>query len=679
MTDADKAFHASFKPQFTTDNSLLYKTSTSARIDEEWNTDILVRDGDAVIAQTGPKPHAPLDIAALLQHAAVKVDKATKVPKIEYGSNIPFSVVKAAVPSHLRTEEIARVYELLHVLFDTYEDDFSYELSQSQKEDFEDRIRKDRLTKFLEQVLASRDTSKIAEAERNNPLEAAVRLLAKHDVKGASEVLMKSKNFHLSLLVAQIDDADSMFQEDVRKQIEAWQSQNTISEMSEDVRTLYELLAGNTTVCRGKPSGAVEDRASTFSISEKYDFDWLQAFALGTWYGSSKNGNIAECVAHFRAHLRSEEGQDEGMVSPEVDGATDPLWVVLSIFASISEGPGKEMPVLPWELAALETSWDVGAAFHAFYSIAAALEGEGLSIDAEKADDLPVTFASQLEAKGDVVGAVYALLHLEDSGHREAMIQDLLNRHAAVLPAHLTADEKQVEDAEEKKMLAMLTKILKVPLEMLAKARALLARSIFDAEGELHYLILAKDHDAAHDCLCRRVAPRLVIDEDYNTLTDAVRNFSHISGHEIKGWQQGGAVYSNFATLLALDGKKNKDKEKAAVLEKTRQGLEGMKHKFQRKALGEGGLEELEERVAWKEMGRVVAGIMDKDVEKESGGLESEVSLKSASVFVGMELTDGVQKAILDLPLTADAKTAQARKMAVQYYQRVMAGEATAR
>ncbi len=38
-----------------------------------------------------------------------------------------------------------------------------------------------------------------------------------------------------------------------------------------------------------------------------------------------------------------------------------------------------------------------------------------------------------------------------------------------------------------------------------------------------------------------------------------------------------------------------------------------------------------------------------------------------------MNLTIDLQKAILDLPLNADAKTAQARKMAVEYYQRVMA------
>ena len=407
MSEADRVWHESSKPHFTSDNALLCKNSSFTSTGEEWERELVVKAGATLITKSGLKTQEPLDIATVLQHATVKVEKETKVPKIEYGSNIPFSVVKAAVPLHLQTEDIGQLYDLLHVLFDTYEDEFSYDLSQSQKEEFEDRIRKDRLTQFLEKVLANRNTSNIIEAEKNKPLEAAMRLLAKHDIRGASEVLMKSKNFHLSLLVAQVNDADTVFQEDMRKQIEAWKSQNTISEMSEDVRALYELLAGNTTVCQGKPSGAVEDRASTFSISEKYGFDWLQAFALSTWYGQAKNDSIAECVIQFWEHLETKEER----ASPVLPGgATDPLWVVLNIFASISQGESIEMPVLPWDLVALDKTWDAAAAFHVFHSIAAALEGEGLKIDSEKADELRAKFASQLEAKGDVAGAVYALL-----------------------------------------------------------------------------------------------------------------------------------------------------------------------------------------------------------------------------------------------------------------------------
>ena len=90
--------------------------------------------------------------------------------------------------------------------------------------------------------------------------------------------------------------------------------------------------------------------------------------------------------------------------------------------------------------------------------------------------------------------------HLEIPEDRQVMIQDLLNRYAAILPTYLIADEKEVQNVDERKMLLILTKVLKLPLEMLAEARALLSRSSFDAEAELHYLILAKDHDAAHEC-----------------------------------------------------------------------------------------------------------------------------------------------------------------------------------
>ena len=114
----------------------------------------------------------------------------------------------------------------------------------TKKEEFEEQIRRDRLSRFLATNLSAIDAD-------SAPLESAVRALARHDVKTASEILLKSRNYHLSLLVAQINDADRTFQDDTRRQIDAWKEQTMLSEMNDDVRTLYELLAGNTTVVQG--------------------------------------------------------------------------------------------------------------------------------------------------------------------------------------------------------------------------------------------------------------------------------------------------------------------------------------------------------------------------------------------------------------------------------------------
>ena len=61
-----------------------------------------------------------------------------------------------------------------------------------------------------------------------------------------------------------------------------------------------------------------------------------------------------------------------------------------------------------------------------------------------------------------------------------------------------------------------------------------------------------------------------------------------------------------------------------------------------------GGLEELEERVAVKEMSRTVAGLLEQD--------------------------GAGAKDVLELPLTAEIESGLANKMAAEYYRKVVGG-----
>ena len=637
MSDVDKAWHASFKPNFTTTGQLVCKMAPNSVLDEGWAQEALVMDEDMVVALSQLKPTQPLDIASMLKYADVVVEKGSDAPKIRYASNIPFSVIGASLPLRLTRAGLEDVYELLHVLFDEYEDDFSYGLNQQQKQEFEGRIKKDRLSQLLMKMLLDVNAEKIVEAEKSRPLEAAVRHLLKHDIKAACDILMKSKNFHLSLLVAQIANADEKFQTQMQKQIEAWRGQNVISEMDEDVRTLYELLSGNTTVSQGKPTGAVEDRASTFTISQKYGFTWLQAFALNCWYSGVKEASITEWVEEFEQKVTNKE---EAAIPDD-----DSLWVVLKMYASFHKDSQVEKPVLPQALSALETKWEVGAAFQLFNSIAATLGDEGVQLDKDAADKLSAMYAAELEMKGDVVGAVFALLHLASSTKRQIYVQDLLNRHAATLSSLDSTNNDET-------ILSLLTNALNVPVSWIAKAKALHAHATHQASDELHYLITAKEYDEAHTCLCRRVAPRMVIDEEYGELKGAVEMFKGVESGYLLGWEEGGGVYASFAALAtSTTGAKAKDGEKAKALVTVRKGLETMKTKFEGRALCEGGLEELEERVAVKEMGRVVASIME----------EQQQGLK------GM-------KDVLGLPLMEGERRGFGMEMGVEYYAKVMGG-----
>ena len=281
----------------------------------------------------------------------------------------------------------------LHVLFDTYEDEFSYDLSEQQRQDYEHRIRKDRLSKFLSTHLASQ-TYPLTNV--NDAAGAAFQHLTAHNIRAACETLMKAKNFNLAMLVAQIEKADEVFQQDMADQIAAWNDQNIISEMTEDVRSVYELLSGNTTICQGKQDGPAEDRATTFLMSEKYDLSWLQAFALDMWYGHEKNSNIEDVVEDFAFKISDGE---ESATPMSADGKEDPMWVIFKLFASWKKVKAASIPTFPRDLSALSKPFDVSSTFSLFQAIARGLQDVRLRVEATGADQLAADYAFQLESK----------------------------------------------------------------------------------------------------------------------------------------------------------------------------------------------------------------------------------------------------------------------------------------
>ena len=246
MSDEDMAWHASFKPSFTTRNQFVCK-SASLPASLEWSASVLATTDTRVVSISSLRDdHQKLDIPSLMTN--VSINLVGDVPKVEY-MHLPFSVLKDRLPVAKRNGQEGAVYELLHVLFDTYEDEYSYDLSEQQRQDYEHRIRKDRLSKYFSAILALQ-TYPLTNV--NDAAGAAFQHLTAHNIPAACETLMKAKNFNLAMLVAQAESAVATFQQDIADQIAAWKDQNIISEMTEEIRSLYELLSGNTTICQGK-------------------------------------------------------------------------------------------------------------------------------------------------------------------------------------------------------------------------------------------------------------------------------------------------------------------------------------------------------------------------------------------------------------------------------------------
>ena len=525
------------------------------------------------------------------------------------------------------------VYQLAHVLFDDYEDEFSDGLTAQQKKQFAHRIRKDRLTDHWDLLVGRRHYKDIAAAEKRSLEEAALWYLTLHDITGACNCLMKAKDYHLATLVAQIDQADKVFQEDIRMQIEAWREQSIIPEMSEPIRALYEILAGNTTISKGKSDGPVEDRASTFTISERFGFDWMQAFALCLWYGEHKHGSIEDAVQEFTGKLnerlesarpypdnRQQVSANEEAKSPTTDrNQESPLWVLLKLYAARPE-TGHKPPILPQALAPLTKPFDSRPAFQLHHSLAAHISY--VRVDTARADLLAVDLAFQLSAAGFYVGAAYALMHLSDSTKRNAAIKDLLARHAAQLPGVPPARLKEPFSSKFDEAVTaefdLLTQELKIPAQWIWEAKAQFSRSQNQFLDELNYLVTAKLWIEAHTCFCRRVAPRLVIDEDWDTLGEMLYTFGEKPEEKVgDAWSDGGGIYASFILLVEAakitpKGKKGSDAHAGPLIQRLQEGLTEMGQRFKKRGseLMAGGSEELEERVACKEMGRLVAEVV---------------------------------------------------------------------
>lgn len=574
------------------------------------------------------------DLATALTTCEIK-PQAHLIPELKH-KKVPFSTLSSR---HGKSDQsVIDIYNLAHVLFDEYEDEFTHGLNKPMQKKFRDRIRKDRLMQFLVQYISNSIGSTTRSLEKSDPLRAVVLRLVANDVKGACQLLKDQKSFRLMLAVAQLENADSTFMDAARHQINAWREQKTLSEFNLDIRALYEICAGNVTVCRGNDSKAVpvEDKVETFTISQRYNLDWLQCFAMGLSYGreekDTKSGmsTIESTVLAFKR--RCEQGEE-----PQKPAENDAMWALLQYYASWiipdkDEQAKVDVPALPESLGSLAKSWDHSVLFDFYQAMAANNEFVAhlhKKDDHAKLDQLAEVFSSELCAKGDIASAIYALTHISNPDTRRVLIQDLLDRFAAILPGpDMVTSNAGIE------LWTRLTMDLKVPQSWLYMSKARYAASATNNGGdniaELRYLVAAEAWDLAHDCLLKRVIPAFIIDEDWHGVIEMCALFGDDPVRKVSSWYDGGAIFQIFANLMIGQLDKH-DKETIGNLRKKLVTM-GSRQAKARVRLGQLSVHEREEHVAIKEMGNGLA----------------RLAVQGGEV--------GSLKEILELPLTEDVR-----------------------
>ncbi|KAJ5521898.1 hypothetical protein N7527_006013 [Penicillium freii] len=652
MSESDAAFHDSFKPRWGPMDSLVCAKNdmedTILGVNQTWKESFSVFSEDRDIAVMTYNPSGEVKEMLDVQRLQSSIQRVDGTPFVRM-AKVDLSQFPLSPSTRSQSEEERLVWQLLNILFnDDIEDDISAGVPPRLRQQFAHRIKKDRLSRLWEGIIREKHSQSLDLIR--SPVERAVHLICSHRVEEACKTLIESQNPHLATIVAQIG-RDATCQADIANQIDIWRETHVLSEITEPTRALYELVAGNALRSEGRSGGALEDRASSFSFTERFDLDWFQAFGLRLWYCTAEDEPIEVAVAKFLDDLAtgqetafphpSHQASTHAVLQPGSDtlGRESPLWVLLKAF-SVIQGRGTQSIQFPASFLPESVSGDRLSnrlSFQLHHVLAATVgQNQAINIDQHQTDQLVWDFASELSAGGKLDQALFVLLHLSQANDRKRAVQETLARFAAQLPEPFAAD-----GSSHPAWQYLITE-LQLPEAWIWVAKALHARDIGDAAREVDCLIRGKHWNDAHATFCRIVGPSTIIEGDYRTLETLVSGFGDAPERKMRGWSSGGGVYEDFLRLVnSTSGRRDPTRLNRLV-----NALVAMGDRVQGSSL-----EGLEERVAFKEMSRAVAGwITHEDVH----------SVESS--------------AVLGLPLTGDARVLQTAEMSRRYYGVIMAG-----
>ncbi|KAK6086680.1 nucleoporin autopeptidase [Seiridium cupressi] len=522
------------------------------------------------------------------------------------------------------------VWELASTLFDNVKVPTEF---QNQPEMVE-QLRREALSRFWESMVETESNKGISMAGSSE--EKALAALAGHRVAEACKHLLDGKNFRLATLISLIGTGADV-KRDMREQIKEWQSGNVLSEFSEPIRALYEMLSGNVCVCEGTKGGPSENRMDSFIISRKFGLNWKQAFGLRLWYASSEEDAIAGAVEKFREDYEQDKEQrpsawfvEEGIGSiwndPKEADREDLLWGLLQLYSSghadlesILRPENSQLSPLDYRL-----TWQLGQALTATGKVSFGNNAE------EKIDAATVSFASQLTNEGSWLEATFVTLHLTDPDARSKAIQEHLCRHAGLI------------GDEQSESFKKLTEKFKIPARWIWHAKALFMRSVKkDAAGEVQSLLRAESFAEAHQTFIKEVAPIAVIERDFDALANLLQQFDGRQS-QVPDWNLGGEVYKAFLQLMGFQ--RRREQPPLALISGLLEGLPAMHGNTP-----EAGTMEY---AALTDMAEVVAKVVS-DLAK-NGKMDHQ--------------------RILKLPLTEDVLLRHSRDLAWSHYHTVMAG-----
>ena len=570
MDPKDRAWHNTMRPTWGPNGTLVFAANPSetafgrtARMTEKNGLMMIMKGGivsesqDIRIAKFTNEvcrdPHLAYMLILtwmLVKMAAKAIDIHTRLAQVELVDNVP--TVKMSPSTNLRdfsvgatsknsAEEHERlVWELASILFDHVK----APIDMQDEPDAVEKLRRDNLSRFWEHMVHEQTNNAVAMAGSSE--EKALAALAGYRIPEACKYLIEGKDFRLATLVALIGTSGEV-KRDMREQVKEWQDANVLSEFSQPIRALYEMLGGNVCACEGT-KGALENRTDSFVISHRFGFNWQQALGLRFWYATSVESSIADAVERYKEDVDQdkelpprpwfvEHGIKTIWNDQNQDKREDLLWGLLRLYSE--QGMDLEAVLRPEnsQLSPLDyrLCWQLG---QALTSTGRVSFGENA---VEKADAATISFSAQLTNEGSWLEAAFVLLHLSDASARSKAIKDHLSRHAGLIGT---------EDSNSFRRLAV---DFKIPTQWIWHAKALYMRSVKkDSKAEVQCLLRAESYADAHRTFVKEVAPATVIERDYDALADLLQHFEGRHSR-VPDWNIGGEIYKAFLQLVGYE------------------------------------------------------------------------------------------------------------------------------
>ncbi|KAI4176121.1 MAG: hypothetical protein LQ346_007940, partial [Caloplaca aetnensis] len=544
LQNDDRQWHDSFKPSWGPGTVLLYTTPGDLRPLKtaaiENITTIVSEGRDVHITKFAETPWLTPDSLSLQKtHTRIVIDQG--VP-----SALPQQILLGELAASAKSggQEEKSAWNLAAILFDDLNPNTFGNIPDNERDAYEYRVRKDLLSGFWSSIClgnAQKAVTGAASAE-----ERALHYLSANALVKACQTLVEAKDFHLATLIAQLP-ADQVMAEDLAGQINEWRKLCVLSEMTEPIRALYEICAGNAGICEGK-KGPIEDQAKTFVISQRFGLDWRRAFGLRLWYATKAEEPLEAAIKLFYHSMRNDEpvkatppfAMDGSQLT---DGRTssheDVHWSLLKLFAASKAAlPAQSLADIVLPHSAVGNPMDFRLSFQLYHALAHLFPA---ATDQSKADRLAWDFAHQLESRGEWLWSVFILLHLSEPGPRQKALLDLLGRHAGAIPA-----EESIFPFNS------LTRDFQIPAAWIWEAKALHARSALqDYSKEITYLQNAGNWTEAYTTLCQVVGPQCVIEQDFHTLEHLLQGFREGKHSIDDAWRKGGDIYEGYVALVA--------------------------------------------------------------------------------------------------------------------------------